>query len=49
MKTSAGYEPPTPEALKRLDKEYYKGLVETVLDRLDIDWRPTKQVKLFDF
>ena len=34
---------------KRLDKEYYKGLVETVLDRLGIEWRPTKQVKLFDF
>jgi DNA polymerase I len=49
IKTSQGYEPPTPEAYKRLDKEYYKGLVETVLDRLDIDWRPTKQVKLFDF
>jgi len=49
IKTSQGYEPPTDDAFKRLDKEYYKGLVETVLDRLDIDWRPTKQVKLFDF
>ncbi|MEA3199592.1 MAG: polymerase, archaea type [Thermoplasmata archaeon] len=49
VKTSQGYEPPTPEAYKRLDRDYYKGLVETVLDRLDIDWRPTKQVKLFDF
>lgn len=49
IKTSVGYEPPTDDAFKRLDKEYYKGLVETVLDRLDIDWRPTKQVKLFDF
>jgi len=49
VKTSQGYEPPTEEAFKRLDKEYYKGLIETVLDRLDIDWRPTKQVKLFDF
>ena len=49
VKTSQGYEPPTDDAFKRLDKDYYKGLVETVLDRLDIDWRPTKQVKLFDF
>ena len=49
VKTGAGYEPPTEDAFKRLDKDYYKGLVETVLDRLDIDWRPTKQVKLFDF
>ena len=49
VKTSQGYEPPTEEAMKRLDKDYYKGLVETVLERLDIDWRPTKQVKLFDF
>src|SRR5581483_2645694 len=49
VKTSQGYEPPTDEAYKRLDRDYYKGLVETVLDRLDIDWRPTKQVKLFDF
>ena len=49
VKTVQGYEPPTPDAFARLDKEYYKGLVETVLDRLDIDWRPTKQVKLFDF
>lgn len=49
LKTTQGYEPPTPEAYKRLDREYYKGLVETVLERLDIDWRPTKQVKLFDF
>ena len=49
IKTSLGYEPPTDEAFKRLDKDYYKGLVETVLDRLSIDWRPTKQVKLFDF
>lgn len=49
VKTSQGYEPPTDEAFKRIDKEYYKGLVETVLERLDIDWRPTKQVKLFDF
>jgi DNA polymerase elongation subunit (family B) len=49
IKTSQGYEPPTDAAFARLDKEYYKGLVETVLDRLGIDWRPTKQVKLFDF
>jgi DNA polymerase elongation subunit (family B) len=49
VKTSQGYEPPSPEAYRRLDKDYYKGLVETVLDRLDIDWRPTRQVKLFDF
>jgi hypothetical protein len=49
VKTGAGYEPPTEDAFKRLDKDYYKGLVETVLDRLNIDWRPTKQVKLFDF
>ncbi|HWH08344.1 MAG TPA: DNA polymerase domain-containing protein [Candidatus Thermoplasmatota archaeon] len=49
VKTTAGYEPPTDQAFARLDKEYYKGLVETVLDRLDIDWRPTRQVKLFDF
>jgi DNA polymerase, archaea type len=49
VKTGQGYEPPTPEAFKRLDKDYYKGLVETVLDRLDIDWRPTTQKKLFDF
>lgn len=49
VKTNLGYEPPSDDAYKRLDKEYYKGLVETVLDRLDIDWRPTKQVKLFDF
>lgn len=49
VKTTQGYEPPTDDAFRRLDKEYYKGLVETVLDRLDIDWRPTKQVKLFDF
>ncbi|HUR68319.1 MAG TPA: DNA polymerase domain-containing protein [Candidatus Thermoplasmatota archaeon] len=49
VKTSQGYEPPTDDAFKRLDKDYYKGLVETVLDRLAIDWRPTRQVRLFDF
>jgi len=49
VKTTQGYEPPTPDAMKRLDKDYYKSLVETVLTRLDIDWRPTKQVKLLDF
>ena len=49
VKTVDGYDLASPEAFARIDKEYYKGLVETVLTRLDIDWRPTKQVKLFEF
>jgi DNA polymerase I len=49
LKTSRGYELVSPEALARLDYDYYRGIVENVLDRLTIDWRPTRQVKLFDF
>lgn len=49
VKTVDGYALAEEAAFKRLDYDYYKGLVETVLERLDIDWRPTKQVKLFDF
>jgi DNA polymerase I len=45
----AGFALPLPGFRKRLDEGYYRGLVETVLERLDIDWRPTKQVKLFEF
>lgn len=49
LKTKDGYDIVTPEAIQRIDYEYYKGIVQNVLERLDIDWRPHKQVSLFDF
>lgn len=49
LKTKDGYDLVSPEAIARLDYEYYKGIVQNVLERLDIDWRPHKQKSLFDF
>lgn len=49
VKTSVGYEPPTPEAMRRIEVSYYKEMVQGVLERLDIDWRPTKQKSLADW
>ncbi|MHB8605888.1 MAG: hypothetical protein ACYDCK_11605 [Thermoplasmatota archaeon] len=49
VKTTDGFDVPSPESMKKLDKAYYMGLVETVLDRLGIDWRPTQQRNLKDF
>jgi len=49
VKTSRGYDVVSPESLADLDLDYYKGLVETVLERLDIDWRPTRQRSLMEF
>ncbi|MHB8585526.1 MAG: DNA polymerase domain-containing protein [Thermoplasmatota archaeon] len=49
VKLRDGFGLAEPGFRARLDEAYYRGLVETVMERLDIDWRPTKQVKLFEF
>ncbi|HWG90655.1 MAG TPA: DNA polymerase domain-containing protein [Candidatus Thermoplasmatota archaeon] len=49
IKTTYGYDVPTKETFAQLDTEYYKDLVKTVLERLDIPWQPTRQKTLAEW
>ncbi len=49
VKTTTGYDIPNEAAYARLDKAYYRSMVEGLLERLSIDWRPTKQMSLSEW
>ncbi len=46
VKTRTGYDIVRPASLRRLDHGYYREMVDTLLDRLRIPWRPTQQTEL---
>ncbi|MGQ0536486.1 MAG: DNA polymerase domain-containing protein [Methanobacteriota archaeon] len=49
VKTKVGYEVATPEAFARLDRAYYREMVETVLQRLGIEAGTKRQKSLADW